>query len=66
MVATGPGGNQQGFFSKFLMGRGGGLKIFGPRGPTETKSDGGGNLRKKSDWSQNCPTYAKLGNFLLF
>ena len=31
------------FFSKFLMG---GLKIFGPR-PTGTKSDGGGDLRKK-------------------
>ena len=41
--------HQQGFFSKFLMG-GGGLKIFGPRwSPTGTKSDGGGDLRKKSD-----------------
>ena len=52
----------QGFFSKFLMG--GGLKIFGPhRSPTGTKSDGGGDLRKKSDWSLNCPLSAKLGNF---
>ena len=35
------------FFSKFLMG---GLITFGPRrSPTGTKSDGGGDLRKKSD-----------------
>ena len=32
---------------------------------TGTKSDGG-DLRKKSDWSQNCPLNAKLGHFLLF
>ena len=50
----------QGFFSKFLMG---GLKIFGPRqGPTATKS-AGGELAKKSNWSQNCPLNAKLGHF---
>ena len=55
-----------GFFSKFLMG-GGELKTFGPRrSPKGTKSDGGGNLRKKSDWSQNCLLNAKLGHFLLF
>ena len=43
---------------------GGGLKIFGPqRGQSRM---GGGDLRKKSDWSQNCPLNAKLGHFLLF
>ena len=42
------------------------LKIFGPRlSPTGMKSDGGGGggTCKKSDWSQNCPPNAKLGNF---
>ena len=46
---------------------GGGLKIFSPRrSPTGTKPDGGGDLQKKSNWSQNCPLNAKLGHFLLF
>ena len=27
---------------------------------------GGGNLQKKSDWSQNCPPNAKLGHFFYF
>ena len=60
----------QGFFSKFLME--GDLKIFGPRrSPKGMKSgrwnqSGGGDLWKKSDWSQNCPLNAKLGHFLLF
>ena len=44
----------------------GGLKIFGPhRSPMGTKSDGGGDWWKKSDWSQNFPLNAKLGHFLL-
>ena len=41
----------------------GGLKIFGPRG--DEIAGGGRDLRKKSDWSQNCPLNAKLGHFLL-
>ena len=54
-----------GFFLKIFDG--GGLKIFGPRrSPTGTKSDGGGDLWKKSDWSQKCLLNAKLGHFLLF
>ena len=48
----------QGFFSKFLMG--GTQNFWSPHG------GGGGNLRKKSDWSQKCPLNAKLGHFLLF
>ena len=41
----------------------GGLKVFGPRqSPTGTKWDGG-DLRKKSDWSQNCPPNAKIRPF---
>ena len=45
----------------------GGLKIFGPhRSPTGTKSDGGGDLRKKSDWSQNCPLKGVLHLWALF
>ena len=44
--------------SKFLVPVG--------RSPTGTKSDGGGNLQKKSDWSQNCPPNAELGHFLQF
>ena len=53
-------------FSLNFWWGGGGLKIFGPRrSPTGTKSDGGGDLRKKSDWSQNCPLSAKSGYFLL-
>ena len=35
------------------------------RSPLGTKSDGGGYLQKKSDWSQNCPPNANLGHFLL-
>ena len=46
------------FFSKFLMG-GGDSKFLVPIGD-------GWDLRKKSDWSQNCPLNAKLGHFLLF
>ena len=50
------------FFSKFLMG--GDSKFSVPDG--DEVGWGGGDLRKKSDWSQNCPPYAKLGHFLLF
>ena len=42
---------------------GGGTQNF--RSPTVPKSDGG-DLRKKSDWSQNCPPDAKLGHFCYF
>ena len=41
---------------------GGGLEIFGPR----RSPMGGGDLRKKSDWSQNCPLNAKLGLFFCY
>ena len=54
------------FFLNFWWG---GLKIFSPRGPRRGRSRmGRGDLRKKSDWSQNCPLNAKLhvGHFLLF
>ena len=55
----------QGFFSKFLMG--GDSKFSVPVGPRWGRSRmGGGDLRKKSDWSQNCPLNAKLAHFLLF
>ena len=39
------------------------------RSPSGTDGDeavGGGNLRTKSDWSQNCPLNAILGHVLLF
>ena len=45
---------------------GGGLKIFGPRRSPTGKKSGGGDLRKKSDWSQNCRPNAKLGHFCYF
>ena len=50
-------------FSRNFWWGGGGIKIVGPqRGRSQM---GGGDLRKKSDWSQNCPLNAKLGHFLL-
>ena len=54
-----------GFFSKFLTG-GGDSKFSVPVGPRRGRSRMGGDLRKKSDWNQNCPLNAKLGHFLLF
>ena len=51
----------QGFFSKFLMG--GNSKFSVPVGPQRGRSQMGGYLRKKSDWSQKCPLNAKLGHF---
>ena len=38
-----------------------------PIGPWQGRSRmGGGDLQKKSDWSQNCPINAKLGHFIAF
>ena len=46
--------------------KGGGEMLGHPPPPGFFLSWMGGNLRKTSDWSQNCPLNAKLGNFLLF
>ena len=48
------------FLSKFLMG--GTLNFWSPSVP-DGDEVGGGDLQKKSDWSQNCSPNAKLGYF---
>ena len=54
-----------GFFSlKFLWG---GSKFLVPVSPDGDEVRWGeGDLQKKSDWSQNCPPYAKLGHFFCY
>ena len=46
---------------------GGDSKFSVPVGPRRGRSRmGGGDLQKKSDWSQNCPLNAKLSHFCYF